>query len=54
MEKKKNIKGKLIQGIILLVFACMALGSSSLENMSEQDAYDIGYGAGSLLRNISK
>ncbi len=54
MEKKKNIKKKFIQGAIVLVFALMALGSSSMNNMSEQEAYDVGYGAGTLLRNIAK
>lgn len=54
MEKKKNIKKKIAQASILLFFALIALGSASTQNMSEQDAYDIGYGAGKLLRNVSK
>ena len=54
MEKRKNLKERLAQGVILLVFAFMALGSSSLENMSSEDAYNVGYGAGTLLRNAVK
>lgn len=51
MEKEKSIKKRLIQSVLILVFALLALGSS---DMSEQDAYDIGYGAGTLLRNATK
>ena len=43
MEKEKSMKEQFAQGIIFLIFVLLALGCG---NMSEQDAYDIGYGAG--------
>lgn len=40
-------------GFCAAILAAICLSScSSLSNMSYEDAYDIGYGAGTLMRNI--
>ena len=49
-----SVVKKSIQSIIFSIFVFLALACASFENMSEQDAYDIGYGAGTLLRNTIK
>ena len=48
MEKRK-IKEILVQGIILLAFAFMALGSAT---MNQDDACNAGYLGGKAIRSI--
>lgn len=45
-------KIKLLFVSLVLVFSLLATSCGSLSNMSNEDAYNIGYGAGTLLRNL--
>ncbi len=50
--KKIRIKGLLLAVVLFISSLCL-LSCDSINNMSTQDAYDIGYGAGTLIRVMS-
>lgn len=48
-EKKKSI----ISFIVMILFVVLAAASSSAEKISEDSAYDFGYGVGRVLDDLS-
>lgn len=50
MKQIKSFRGLIL--MLLLAISLLTTSCGSLSNMSYEDAYDIGWGAGVLLRNI--
>ena len=48
----KTWKKYFLQSCIALFATGMLTACGSLSNMSEEDAWNVGYGAGTLLRNL--
>lgn len=49
----KNIKTKiLVLGLAMFISSLCLMSCGNLSKMSAQDAYNVGYGAGTLLRNL--
>lgn len=49
---KKHLVKIASEAIIALAVLCSLTSCGAMSNMSYEDAYNIGYGAGTLLRNL--